>query len=60
MLTKIQIKKNIETLPEEISLDDMIDRLILLDKIENGLQQSENGELISNEKVKIEAQTWFK
>ena len=51
MLTKTKLKEQIEKFPEEFSLDDLIDRLILIDKIDRGNKQSENGEVISEEEL---------
>jgi predicted transcriptional regulator len=60
MLTKTKLREQIEKFPEEFSLDDLIDRLILIDKIERGNKQSENGEVISEEELDKEIEKWFK
>ena len=60
MLTKARIKEQIDKLPEEFSLDDLIERLILIEKIESGNKQSENGEVISEEEMDNEIEKWFK
>lgn len=60
MLTKTKLKEQIEKFPEEFSLDDLIDRLILIDKIERGNVQSENGDVISEEELDKEIEKWFK
>jgi len=44
MLIKNEVLKSIEELPEEFSFDDVLDRLLLLDKIETGLEQSYSGQ----------------
>ena len=41
----------IKTLPEDTSVEEATERLYLLSKIEKGLQQAENGNIISQEKV---------
>ena len=43
MISKKQLKETIETLPEEFSLDDLMDKLILLDKSERAEKESEKG-----------------
>lgn len=43
MLTRGKIKKTIDLLPDKVTIDDVIDRIILLDKIEQGLQNIEDG-----------------
>lgn len=60
MLTKSRIKEQIDKLPEEFSLDELIERLILIEKIESGNKQSENGEVISEEEMDNEIEKWFK
>jgi predicted transcriptional regulator len=60
MLTKEKIQKAVEQFPEEISLDDMIDRLILLDKVEQGLNDVESGNIYTTEEVENRLQKWLK
>ena len=42
----------IRALPEDATLDDAIERLCFIAKIEEGLRQSNAGELISHDEVK--------
>jgi hypothetical protein len=49
MLTKTKVLKTINRLPDEFSIDELVDQMILLEKIEIGLKQSEKGEVISDE-----------
>jgi len=58
MLTKSKLKKSLENLPESFSIDELIDRLIFIEKVEEGLKQSENGEVISNDDVKKMIDKW--
>lgn len=60
MLTKHKIKEVIENFPEEFSIDDFVDKLILVEKTERGIQQSINGEVISEDELDIEIEKWFK
>ncbi|MBW6533629.1 MAG: hypothetical protein K0B11_01340 [Mariniphaga sp.] len=60
MLTKTKIKEVIENFPEEISIDDFIDKLVLIEKAERGNIQSENGEVFSEEELEKEMEKWFK
>ncbi len=59
MLTKTIVKEQIEKFPEEFSIDELIENLILLEKIDNGNKQSENGEVISEEELENEIKKWF-
>ena len=60
METKQQILKVIEGLPEDASVEDAIDRLYLLYKIERGLRQADCGELISQEEARQRMARWLK
>jgi predicted transcriptional regulator len=42
----------LQTLPEDATIDDAIERLCLIAKIEEGLRQSDAGQLIDHEGVK--------
>jgi hypothetical protein len=59
MITKEKLKKHIENFPEEMSIDELIDRLIFVEKLEYRISQSKNGETISDEELKIEMEKWF-
>lgn len=60
MLTKARIKEQIDRLPEKFSLDESSERLILIEKIESGIKQSENGEVISEDEMDNEIEKWFR
>lgn len=59
MLIKAKVLKAIKQLPDEFSIDEMVDKMILLEKIEIGLAQSENGNVISDENLDKEIAKWF-
>lgn len=53
--------KAIETVkefPQEFELEDLIERLVFLEKVEKGLQQAEQGQTIPHEKVKEMTKKW--
>ncbi len=60
MLTKTKLKEQIETFPEEFSIDDLVERLILIEKIEIGMAQSNRGEIVSDSELDNEIEEWFK
>lgn len=45
-------------LPQEFELETLIERLIFIDKVEQGLKQIEDGETISHEQVIETAKKW--
>ena len=59
METKQQILKAIEELPDDASVEDAIDRLYLLYKIDRGLRQADRGELISQEEARQRMARWL-
>jgi len=60
MLTKLRIKDQIDKMPEHFTIDELIEKLILIDKIESGIKQSENGKVISEQELENEMEGWFK
>jgi hypothetical protein len=58
MLTKKKVKQSIENLPDSFTIDELIDQLIFIEKIEEGIRQSETGKVISNEDVKMIIDKW--
>ena len=60
MLTKDKVLEAITNLPEEFSLDDLMDRLIILEKIERGLAEVAKGETVSQEEAKEKMNKWLK
>ena len=51
-ISKGQIVKAVSDLPEDATVDDAIERLLLLSKIEQGLEQTQRGETIPHAEVK--------
>ena len=45
MLNREKIIETLKKMPDQVSLDEVLDRIILLDKIETGLEQSEKGQI---------------
>lgn len=60
MLHKKQVLNSIKDLPESFSVDELFDRIILLQKIEIGLQQSDAGQTLSTQEAKKKLKKWLK
>lgn len=60
ILTKEKIKKTIDLLPENVTIDELINRIILLDKIEQGLDDVEKGNVYTTEEVENKLNKWLK
>ena len=59
MLTKAILKEAIDKFSENFTIDELIDRLIFLDKIERANSQSEQGKIISQEELGKQNDKWF-
>ena len=60
METKQQILKAIEDLPDDAGVEDALDRLYVLYKVERGLCQADRGELLTQEEVRERMEKWLK
>lgn len=59
MGTKQQILKAMEELPEDAGVEDALERLYLLYKVEKGLGQADRGELIPQQEVRHRMAKWI-
>ena len=48
----------INKFPQEFELDDLLEELIFMEKVENGLKQLEQGKTVPHEKVKEVVEKW--
>jgi len=48
MLTKATVQKSIDRFPSEFSIDELFEQLIFIQKVEDGLQQSRDGDVVSH------------
>ena len=60
MLTKDKVIQSINKLPDSFTIDELIDQLIFIEKVEEGLEQSKEGKVLSNEDVKEIIEKWSK
>lgn len=60
MLTKTALKRQLDSLPEQFSIDQLVEKLILIEKIDSGNRQSKNDEVISESDLNKEIEKWFK
>ena len=59
MLTKTKLKEQIDKFPEQFSIDELVEKLILIEKIESGNKQSEKGDVLSELEIDKEIEKWF-
>jgi len=60
MITKTQLIHTLDELPENMTIDQVIDKLIFLDKVQKGLDDSTNGRTKTKNKAKQRLNKWFK
>jgi hypothetical protein len=60
MLTRDEVLKSVSELPDEFSFEEILDKLLLLDKIEIGLEQSQSGDVVSTAEAKESLSKWLK
>ena len=59
MLTREQVIETLKQLPTKFSLEEVIDKILLLEKIEIGLQQSHNSEVTPDEELDKKLPEWL-
>jgi len=60
MLTKDNVIKTISKFPASFSLDELVDKLIFMDKVERGLDQSLSNKVHTHEEAKKRLAKWLK
>lgn len=58
MLTKNTVRQSIDNLPDSFTIDELIEQLIFVEKVEDGIKQSDEGKTISNNDVKNMVEKW--
>jgi predicted transcriptional regulator len=59
VLTKAEMLKVIQDLPDDASVDDAVERLYLLEKIERGIAQADAGQTVSHEEALRRLSRWL-
>lgn len=60
MLTKEKVRKTIDRLPESFTVDQIVAELVVLNKIEEGLKDVDEGNVFTHNQFKQELKTWLK
>ena len=59
-MKKTKVLEAVNNLPDEFSLEEIIERLIILQKIEKGMQQVRQGQVVTTEEAKKRMQRWLR
>ena len=58
-MIKSAVIESISKLPDEVSIDEIIERLIIVEKIEKGRQQIKDGKINTEDQSKAKLNTWL-
>jgi len=59
MITKAQIQNTLDSLPENVTIEQVIEHLIFLDKVQKGLEDSEKERINTVEEAKQKLNKWL-
>ena len=60
MLLKIQIIEAVENMPNESSMEDLIERIIFIQKIEQGITDVQQNNVVNEDKIDYLIDEWSK
>lgn len=60
MTIQEKVAQAVQDLPVDASIEEAMERLVFLAKVERGLQQADAGQTISHDEVKLRMQKWLK
>ena len=60
MIKKEQILQTIDQFPDDIPLEDFIERLVVIQKIDKGLEDIKEGRVYSHKEAKKKLNKWLK
>ena len=59
MLNKNKVEQIVKDMPEQFSIDELLDRLILIQKIEEGIKDIDDGNTYTTEQAKKKLEKWL-
>jgi hypothetical protein len=59
MLTKERVIAEINKFPDEFTVDELMEKLILIEKINIGREQSKRGDVVSDAQLDYEIKKWL-
>jgi predicted transcriptional regulator len=60
MTTKEKLIKVVQDLPDDASIEEVMERLLFVAKVEKGLQQADKGQTLSHDDIKEKMSKWLK
>jgi hypothetical protein len=59
MTTKDKIISGIKNLPDSVTIDDILDQIMLVEKIEKGIEQSNKNQVVSDDELDKRLGKWL-
>ena len=59
MISKAKLKDQIENFPDKFTIEELVERLVFMGKVDNGLSDSINNNTISERELEQQMKTWF-
>lgn len=59
-MKKTTVINTLNEFPKEFKLDELLEKLIIIDKIEVGLKEAKEGKIVSHADAKKEISKWLK
>lgn len=60
MITKTQLINSLDVLPENLTIDQLIDHILFVEKVQKGLADSEKGLVNTKKEAKEKLKKWLK
>jgi predicted transcriptional regulator len=60
MISKTHLLSTFDKLPENLTVDQVIDHIIFVEKVQKGLEDSENGRVYTTEEAREKLNKWLK
>lgn len=57
-MTKTTLTDALPNLPDEFSIDELIERLLIIEKVENGRRQFKEGNVLTSNEVRERMSKW--
>ncbi len=60
MLLKSRIQETVDLLEDEVEIDDLLERFVILNRISEAEKQIENGQVYTNEVIENDIKEWIR
>jgi hypothetical protein len=60
MITKTQLISSLDILPDNLTIEQVIDHLVFVDKVQKGVYDSNNGKIYTVDEAKEKLKKWLK